>query len=532
MKNLNYIKSILLTLFLIFTSCSKLTTLPKNQQINATFRIEGSIIKHDLVASHFQVLSIDESQKTNFYKDGTPVILENVLKKEETLPSVIETKIISRKIEIPRADRFILKIHHEAGSQFILPFFTNKSNVQMPLKLMFERNLENKQLKEKNFLIKIPESGTYYLHLVSFAPENKYFESSFYFGQQQTENKLITNTCSDQLAYNLRHCIPSECRVDMTPAFTPLEQPPEKIYYQYTITRQNDSCEIKTFSTIEDDKLCTIPLAFNFLIQDCGYPLKDPDFAKKLNILNHQFFNAESNQELHANSQSMQQLWLREYPISLMCSKELDFQLPDLDQHMKKYCKTSPNLKNSKMLAWKEELEGKIAVKQATLNFKSLTTPKENSQESADRYREMSEKGKQLHTECFKQNTIASCAALSESHLEYQDYELAGEASAHACNLGDAISCQKSGLHYTQAKKRSIARIYEIKGCALKDSISCYNVACGYCVDGNTNQAHKFFKKHIKLGVEDPMHVIFDPTIQCLKDTLEFQQLVKKTLAP
>lgn len=397
---------------------------------------------------------------------------------------------------------------------------------------MYERNLEEDNLQEKNFLIKVPAPGTYYLHLVSFAPKDKKFYSTFYFGYEQTDKKITQDNCIDTLAYNLRHCVPSSCKVDMTSSYLPLAMPPENVFYTYQIDQDNNTCNINITSNIDQDQSCRIPIEFNFLIQDCAYPLKDPLFTKKLNELNQIFYKTTNQQEIHDNSEKIQQLWLRHYPISLMCSRELSFQLPDLDLLMKKYCRDLPLNKNNTLVEWKNDLKAKIALKQASLNFRSATQHADNHSDSNNQIIEMLANIKKMQQSCQNKHQIKSCTELAEYYLEQKDFLPAAEASGKACNLGDSLSCQKAGLHYTQAKLRQKARAFEKKGCTLKDSISCYNVACGYCIDKQKDLALLYFKKHLNLGAEDPMHIIFDPTIQCIRETATFKQFIKKALAP
>jgi hypothetical protein len=498
------------------------------------FIVENKLIKYEDNQKKLETFQLDQFNDLHFNQQATPIKVINILKENQQLPKNIENSIISKVIQIGTIDRYILKIRHEKNSQFILPFITNEQNVQLPIKLMYEKNLEQNGFREKNFLIKIPQTGKYTLHFISFASLKDNFKSSFYFGHEQTTRTNTTPTsCEANLAFNLRHCINTTCRVDMTQAFAPLDAPPEKIFYSYQIQNLQNKCSIKVESNIEDTKTCQIPIEFNPLIQDCGYPLKDSQFARKLNLLHQKFFNAENPSDLVENSSLLQKLWLNEYPVSLMCSKELDFQLPDLDLLMKKYCKTTPSAKeNTAMLQWREELEAKIAIRHATLNFKSLTQAREQNPNAHNELIEESLTTKNLLDECLLKNIIATCKQLSDEFSKIDDHEQAAKVSIHACNLGHALSCQKAGLSFTQSKKREEAQKYEIRGCNLKDSISCYNVACGYCVSGKTDLALKYFKKHLQLGAEDPMHIIFDPTIQCINKTTEYKQFLKKTLAP
>jgi len=536
-KKSNKLFLLFLTLFILAVSCthgqkSSIEAKPPKDKNTYQFIVHETKLNHNLKSQDFSTTQLDVSEYLNFFIDGKNVQLENVLKKEEKLPSYLETKIIAKKVKLNIRDRFLLKIHYESGPQFVLPYFTNSKNVQMPIKLMYERNNDDNKTREKNFLLKVPEAGEYYLYLISFGPKNVIFSSSYFLGRQQNDQKEIKNNCSDELAYNLRHCIKSECKVDMTEAFLPVATPPENIFYHYKIIPKNEFCEIKISSNLDQDKKCLIPKEFNYFIQDCSYPLKDAEFIKKLNTLNQNYYKANTQEELQANSLEVQQLWIREYPISLMCSKELDFQLPDLDLLMKQYCKEQPIHKKNNLISWKEDLEAKIALKQASLNFKSITLAHENKQDNNNQYIQFLEDIKTKNHHCFKENNLKICTDLAEFHQSQKDYLLAGEANAKACDLGNALSCQKAGLNFSQAKLRKNARQYEIQGCNLKDSISCYNVACGYCIDNNKKEALKYFKKHLQLGAEDPMHIIFDPTIQCIKNTPEFINFKNKALAP
>lgn len=545
MKKINTLKYILksnffLCILFFFISCASEKKHPIEQPINQpqkkevlVFSEEKKILNYNFIPENNSTITLDQTQVLNFHENGQPVEIKNILKENQTLPETITTKAISRVVNIEKADRFILKIRYDKGPQFILPFLSNDLKVQLPVKLIYEKTDELSNLHEKNFLIQIPQSGEYTIHFLSFAPEKSSFESNFYFGHEQNGVKSTETHCASKLAYNLRHCIPTECTVDMTESFKPLDIPPEKVLYHYKIKKLQNHCQTSVESNINESKECKIPIEFNPLIQDCGYPMKDANFAKKINLLNQKFFSAETPQDILETSSLVQKLWLNDYPISLMCSKELDFQLPDLDQLMEGYCKTTPSKKeNARMLEWKNELETKIAVKHATLNFKSLTLNRENSENSHNIFIEESDTIKKLTQKCFQQNEVSSCKDLSKMYSENNEDLQAGETSAKACNLGDALSCQKAGLSLTQAKKRKSAQQYEIKGCKLKDSISCYNVACGYCVSGNVKMALLYFKKHLSLGVEDPMHIIFDPTIQCIKKTTVFENFLQKTLAP
>lgn len=529
------IKFIRLFLFilLLLTSCATQKTQDRQQAVGKDFSINEKLIIYDYDLKDLETFDLDTFYALDFSAKSTPVKINNILKNNESLPAQFKTSVISKSIVLNQVDRFILKIRHQTGGQFVLPFLSNQQKVQLPLKLMYEKVLEKSNLKESNFLVKIPQTGKYIIHFLSFSPENKKFESSFYFGQEQTGVKSTHKDCASDLATNLRHCITSQCRVDMTDAFTPLDQPPQKIFYQYTIKPVQNTCQVVVESNIEDKKSCKIPIEFNPLIQDCGYPMKDPTFARQLNLLNKKFFASETPEDILQNASDLQKLWLNEYPISLMCSKELDFQLPDLDLLMKKYCQITPtDKKYASMIEWREELDSKIAIKQATLNFKSLTQTRENNTESHNEFMEQSDQNKKLAFACLSKNELTACTKLSEQFSKIGDYLHAGEISAHACKLGNGLACQKAGLSLTQAKKRDQARKYDLAGCKLKDSISCYNVACGYCIDNNPKLALEYFKKHLSLGAEDPMHIIFDPTIQCIRNTETFKQFVKKSLAP
>jgi hypothetical protein len=526
-----------IALLTLITSCSHWQKFSEDStsgedKSRIQFVIQEKKLTHNLQAEDFSTAKLDIAEELDFFLEGNLVQLKNVLKEHEKLPSYLETKIIAKKIKLNIRDRFLLKINHESGPQFVLPYFTNAQNVQMPIKLMFEKNSEDNKTREKNFLLKIPEAGEYVLYLISFGPKNTKFSSSYFLSQKQNDQKPSKSNCSEALAYNLRHCIKSECSVNMTEAFTPVATPPEDIFYHYKINPKNDFCEIQVSSNIDQDKKCVIPKEFNYFIQDCAYPLKDPEFTKKLNTLNQNFYKAKTNEELQANSLEVQQLWIREYPISLMCSKELDFQLPDLDLLMQQYCKEQPIHKKNNLISWKEDLEAKIALKQASLNFKSITLAQENKQDNNNQYIQFLEDMKTKNHACFKQNNLKVCQELAEFHLSQKDFLSAAEANGKACDLGNALSCQKAGLNFSQAKLRKNARKYEIQGCNLKDSISCYNVACGYCIDNNKKEALKYFKKHLQLGAEEPMHILFDPTIQCIKNSPEFINFKNKALAP
>lgn len=516
-------------IFIILASCS---SVKQSSEIDLeSFSLDKNILKFDFDKKNLDLISLNSSGELNFSQSSTQVKINNVLKENETLPEDVFTHVISKKIYIKAADRFLLKITHPQNKQFVLPFITNEQHVQMPVKLIYEKNLDKKQ-REKNFLVKVPAKGFYFLHFLSFSPRNNLIESGFYFGDEQNINYKNETSCGKNLAYNLRHCVKSDCKIDMTTAYEPLESPPIPVYYQYKISPKKNYCQITIESNLEDTKNCKIPVEFNPLIQDCGQPLKDPYFVKKLNSLNQKLFSSDTPEQIMDNSKEMQQLWLNDYPISLMCSKELDFQLPDLDQLMDQYCKTFKTQANFKLQQWKVELEAKIAVKHATLNFKALTTNRETNSDTNNQYILNTDVFKNLNDSCFSKNIVQACIDLSDKYSSINEQENAGLSSAHACDLGHALSCQKAGLSLTQAKKRELARKYEIKGCQLKDSISCYNVACGFCIKNNPSQALKFFKKHLALGSEDPLHIIFDPTIQCINDTPTYKNFLKKALAP
>ena len=453
----------------------------------------------------------------------------------------IEAQILPGIFSINTSDRILISIRtkfqqinkDQIRYAHYFPIITSLTHKNMPMQKIAERINKEDKLIEQKFIAKIPKAGQYKMFILKLDLASSNDTLEIYIGENQIERTIEkNNSCITQLAYNLRHCIPYECSVDMTSSYQALETPPLPIINHYTISKNQNICKINISSTSENTKQCQIPIDFNFLIQDSTFPLRDPNFVQALNILNNKVYKAESVEEMESITSELKSLWLDYYPLSLMSDKELDFQLPDIDLLLNKYCKDVAATGNPQLITWKELLQKKMAIKQATLNFKTSSLINEQNNHSHNDQIQISDENNKLEAACLKENKTDLCLQLSENLVKQNDFSNAAVVSAHACKLKNSLACQKAGLALTQAKDRKSARIYEIQGCDLKDSISCYNVACGYCIDGNEVMALKYFKQHLKLGLEDPMHIVFDPTIQCLKNTPTFKKILEKALAP
>lgn len=552
--NLTLSFNLILTIIITMNSCSLSPSHDQKQQAPNTLVLE--LVDDQFIYLHKNEVSIntipitlEKSIKPSFIFEAQPVSLKNILKDNVSIPEDLSAALVKTSIKFERADRYLINFTYQRGKRIVIPYITNSNHVLLKSTFLFDERIDptsdersnNNQnfLISRNFMIKIPEKGTYNLYVVTIAETKRDFGLNI----QVTANQKILSDESDEssdnppqsscdvnLEKNLRNCIPSQCSINITKSFSPILSPPGPVHVNYKIEKNDKICKITTDSPHEGQEVCNIPIEFNPLFQDCLYPSKDPEFAYQINNINKSYTSAKTKNEILELSQKVQNLYIRHYPLSMICLKELDFQFPDFADLLKSYCKNTKTSSNKKFTDWFLQLKDKIALNQSSAQFRFSGMSK--SEEPYNEMMENMQKAKLLEEKCFKNNLLKECDELSDLYLEAQDYQGAYEANSHACKLKSGLGCQNAGLALTRLKKRSEAIKYDVKGCELKDGISCYNAACGYCFKNDVTNALTYFKKYLTIGAEDPMHVLFDPTIQCLKNTLEYKQFVKKTLAP